>query len=172
MIENRVLHGSIALIKVGDTVIGKMRSISATENYNRLDVQGMGTIYTQEAPVVKFTGNVQCSFMSMSFAHVNDGIKGAIRRDLPNLASRVFDGEISLEDQLSIDSDRGVQIDVFKKVEDILNPDGTIRPKAIPYAIIRKCLIESDSFEVSEGAVAGHNQSFRFLEPIQYVSPE
>lgn len=165
--EDRVIHGSIALIKVEGVTIGKMRSISAQENYQRIDVQGLGTIYTQEAPVVKFTGTVTCDFMSIDFA--SEGIRNAIRRNLPNLASRVFDGEISLEDQLSIDSDRGVQIDVFKKVEDVLNADGTIKPKAIPYAVIQNCMIESDSFNISEGTVGGKNQSFRFLRPIQLV---
>lgn len=165
---DRVMHGSIAIIKVGDTVIGKMRSISAQENFQRLDVQGLGTIYTQEAPVVKFTGTLTCDYMSISFA--NEGVKNAIRRNLPNLASRVFDEEISLEDQLSIDSDTGVQIDVFKKIEDLVNEDGTIKPKAIPYAVIRNCMIESDSFNISEGAVAGKSQSFRYLTPIQYVA--
>lgn len=168
MTDNKVMHGSIAVIKVGGIAIGRMRSISAQESYQRLDVQGLGTIYTQEAPVVKFSGTLTCEFMSISFA--NEGIRDAIRRDLPNLASRVFEGEVSLEDQLSIDSDRGVQIDVFKKIEGVINPDGTIKPKAVPYAIIRNCLIESDSFNISEGAIAGKNQSFRFLTPIQYVA--
>lgn len=165
--EDRVIHGSIALIKVGGITIGKMRSISAQENYQRIDVQGLGTIFTQEAPVVKFTGTLTCDFMSISFA--NEGIRGAIRRDLPNLASRIFEGEISLEDQLSIDSDTGVQVDVFKKIEDLVNPDGTIKPKAVPYAVIQNCMIESDSFNISEGTVGGKNQSFRFLKPIQLV---
>lgn len=168
MREDRVIHGSIALIRVEGITIGKMRSISAQESFQRIDVQGLGTIYTQEAPVVKFTGNLTCEFMSISFA--NEGIRNAIRRNLPNLASRVFDGEISLEDQLSIDSDRGVQIDIFKKIEDVVNPDGTIKPKAIPYAVIQNCLIESDSFSISEGSVGAKNQSFRYLKPIQYVA--
>ena len=103
----------------------------------------------------------------MSISFTKEGIKGAIRRNLPNIASRVFEGEISLEDQLSIDSDRGVQIDIFKKVEDVLNAYGTIKPKAIPYAIIANCLIESDSFVISEGSIGGHTQSFRYLRPAQ-----
>ena len=119
--KNNVLHGSIALIKVGDKTIGYMTSISAQENYQRLDVQGLGTIYTQEAPVTKFTGNLTCEFMSVSFASADEGIIGAIRRDLPNIVSRVFEGEVSLEDNIAIDSSRGVQVDVFKKTEDILN---------------------------------------------------
>lgn len=167
MNNNRVFHGSIGLIKVEGRVIGKMRSIQAQETYNRLDVQGLGTIFTSEAPVTKFNGTVSCEFMSVDFTR--EGIPGAIKRNLPSLASRIFDGEISLEDNISIDSDRGVQIDIFKKVEDLLLPDGSIKPKAIPYAVIQNCLLESDSFTVSEGTVAGHSQSFKYLRPIQTV---
>lgn len=165
---DRVVHGAIALIKVDGIVIGKMRSISATENFTRGDVQGLGTIYSTERPAMKFVGTLSCEFMSVSFT--DEGIRNAIRRNLPNLASRVWDGEISLEDQLSIDSDTGVQVNIFRKVQDALNPDGTVKPKAIPYAIIENCLIDSDSFNISEGAIAGHSQAFTYLRPIQYVA--
>ena len=167
MREDRVIHGSIALIRVEGKTIGKMRSISAQESYTRQDVQGLGTIYSSELPITKFSGTVSCEFMSIDFTR--DGIPGAIKRNMPSLASRIWEGEVSLEDQLSIDSDRGVQIDVFKKVEDVFNPDGTIKPKAVPYAIIYNCMIESDSFNVSEGSIGGKNQSFRYLKPIVEV---
>lgn len=167
MREDRVIHGSIALIRVEGKTIGKMRSVSAQESFTRQDVQGLGTIYSSELPITKFSGSLTCEFMSIDFTR--DGIPGAIKRNMPSLASRIWDGEISLEDQLSIDSDRGVQVDIFKKVEDILNLDGSIKPKVAPYAIIYNCMIESSSFNISEGSIGGVNQSFRYLKPIVEV---
>lgn len=160
----RVIHGAIALIKSGGLVLGYMRSIQAQESFQRLDVQGLGTILLAEAPVTKFIGSLTCEFMSIKFT--SEGVRGAIRRDLPNIASRVFEGEVSLEDQLVLDSSEGVVLEVYKKVTDIFNADKTIKPKAIPYAIIRRCLIESDTFQIAENQIGGHSQTFKYLEPI------
>lgn len=160
----KVFHGALALIKVQGVVIGKMRSISAQESFNRTDVQGLGTIFSSEAPATKFSGTVSCEFMSVDFT--KEGIRKALRRDFKNIGSQVFTGAPSFEDQLVLDSDRGVQIDIFKKVEDIIDANGNIIPKAVPYAVISRCLIDSDSFNVSEGSIAAHSQSFRYLDPI------
>lgn len=162
--NTRVIHGSIALIKVQGIVCGKMRSINAQESYNRLDVQGLGTIYSAEAPATKFSGTVSCEFMSDDFT--KEGIRKALRRDIKSINSQLATGGASFEDQLVLDSDRGVQIDIFKKIEDIIDANGNIIPKAVPYAIIQRCLIDSDSFNISEGAIGSHNQSFRYLDPI------
>lgn len=162
--NTRVIHGAIALIKVQGITVGKMRSINAQESYSRQDVQGLGTIFTSEAPATKFTGTVSCEFMSVDFTR--EGIQKALRRNFKNIQSQVSNGAPSFEDQLVLDSDRGVQIDIFKKIEDLIDANGNIIPKAVPYAVIQRCLIDSDSFSVSEGSIGSHNQSFRYLDPI------
>ena len=125
----------------------------------------MGTIFSSEKPVTKFNGTVSCEFMSIDFGR--EAINNAIRRNLPIIASQVFSGSPSFEDQLVLDSDRGVQIDIFKKIEDLIDSNGNIVPKAVPYASIARCLIDGDSFNISEGSVGGHTQSFQYLDPIQ-----
>lgn len=167
MANDKVLHGSIGLIKVQGQVIGKMRSISCQENMQRQEVRGLGTILPSEAPVTMWSGTLSCEYMSVDFA--SEGIKNAIRRYLPNLASQVLNGSESFEDQLVLDSDRGVQVDIFKKIEDVIDANGNIKPKLVPYAIVRNCLIESDSFNLSEGSLAGHSQSFKYLKPLSFV---
>jgi hypothetical protein len=162
--NDKVFHGALALIKVQGVVIGKMRSVSCQENFARQEVRGLGTILPSEAPVTTWTGTLSCEYMSVNFA--NEGIKNALRRYLPNLASQVLNGEISFEDQLVLDSDKGVQVDIFKKVEDVIDANGNIKPKLVPYAVVRNCMIESDSFNVSEGSLAGHSQSFKYLKPV------
>lgn len=164
--DNTVLTGAIALIKVEGEVIGKMKSVRCQEQIRRQPVRGIGTIIPSEQAVTEWEGTLSCEFMEIEFQKT--GIKNAIRRIFPNIASQALMGETSFEDQLVLDVD-GVQIDIFKKVTDVINPDGTIKPKLKPYAIVKKCLIESDSFDISEGSIAGHSQSFKYMTPLTYL---
>jgi hypothetical protein len=163
-IEDKVLTGAIALIKVNGVVIGKMRSVRVQEQFRRTEVRGLGTILPSEAPVTEWSGSLNCEFMSIDFK--TDGIKDAVRRVMPNIASQVLNGATqSFEDQLVLDYD-GVQVDIYKKIADVIDARGNIKPKLVPYAIVRQCLIESDSFDISEGSIAGHSQSFKYLKPV------
>lgn len=163
--DEKVLTGAIALIKVKGEVIGKMRSVRCQEQIRRLPVRGLGTIIPSEQAATEWEGTLSCDFMEIEFQKT--GIKNAIRRTFSNTLSQVTLGNESFEDQVVLDTE-GVQIDIFKKVTDVINADGTIKPKLIPYAIVKKCLIESDSFEISEGSIAGHSQSFRYMIPLTF----
>lgn len=163
MNNNPVLTGAIALIKVEGEVIGKMKSVRYQEQIRRQPVRGIGTIIPSEQAVTEWEGTLSCEFMEVEFAKT--GIKNAIKRDFSNVASQVAIGESSFEDQLVLNVE-GVQVDIFKKITDVVNPDGTIKPILKPYAIIKQCLIESDSFDISEGGIAGHSQSFKCLSPL------
>lgn len=164
---NPVLTGAIALIKVEGEVIGKMKSVRYQEQMRRQPIRGIGTIIPSEQAVTEWEGTLSCEFMEVEFRKT--GIKGAIKRDFSSVLSQVAIGESSFEDQLVLDVD-GVQVDIFKKVTDVINPDGTIKPILKPYAIIKQCLIESDSFDINEGSVAGHSQSFKCMTPLIYPS--
>jgi len=155
---NEVLHGALAIIRSKGQVIGKMRNIRATENMRRVDVRGLGTILNQESPVVEWSGTLSCSFYEITFK--DQGLPNAVRRDVQT--------KQEFEDNLLLDHD-GIQIDIFKKVEDFIDPTTKlIKAKAEPYAVVTRLLIESEDFDISEGTVSGHNQSFRFLDPILY----
>lgn len=162
---SKVLTGAIALIKVNGEVVGRMKTVRVQESFRRQPVKGIGTILPSEEAVTDWEGTLSCDFMEIKFHET--GIKNAIRRNFANARSQVTTGGISFEDQLVLDVD-GVQIDIFKKVTDVVNADGTIKPKLEPYAIVKRCLIESDSFDISEGAIAGHSQTFKYLDPLVY----
>jgi hypothetical protein len=165
--DPKVLTGAIALIKVDNLVIGKMKTVRCQESIRRIPVRGLGTILPSEEAVTEWEGTLSCEFMSVDFK--NEGIANAIRRIFPNIASQVLDGVASFEDQLVLDT-VGVQVDIYKKVADAVNADGTIKPTAVPYAIVQNCLIESDGFDISEGGIAGHSQSFKYLTPLTYTT--
>lgn len=160
----KVYTGAIALVKVAGQVIGKMRSVRVQESFRRMPVRGLGTILPSEQAVTEWDGTVSCDFIFVNLKR--SGIKGALRRDLSNVASQVLLGNPSFEDQLVLDQD-GVQIDLFKKVADVILADGTINPTAKPIAIVQKCFIDSDNLDVSDGGLAGKSQSFKYLLPVQ-----
>ena len=167
MPDNKVITGAIALIKVDGIVIGKMKSVRCQENIRRIPVRGIGTILPSEQAVTEWEGTLSCEFMEIRFEET--GIRNAIRRVFPNIASQVLAGNESFEDQLVLDT-QGVQIDIFRKVTDLVDPvTGHIKPKLVPYAIVRNCLIESDSFDLSEGSIGGHSQSFKYLVPLTFL---
>lgn len=163
--DTTTFTGAIALIKSSGIVIGKIRGIRGSETMRRLPTRGCGTILPSEQSVVEWDGTVSCDFIEVNFR--DTGIINAIRRVFPNIASQVLTGQPSFEDQLVLDTD-GVELDIFKKVTDVIGANGIIKPKLKPYAIIKRCLIDSEGFDISDGALVSHSQSFKYLDPITY----
>jgi hypothetical protein len=162
-----VLTGAIAIIKSNGKVIGKLKSWRASEDITRGDVQGIGTIYSSEVPVLKYKGTLSCSQMSVSY---KDGvIPNAIKRGIGTKASQALSSKnASFEDNLVLEDD-GLIIECYKKIKDVVDPaTGFIKPKVEPYVIISKAFITSSGLDVSEAAISGHDQSFVFLDPIIY----
>lgn len=170
----KVLTGAIAVIKVstptGQKVVGLMRDVRINESFRRQEVRGLGTILPQEAPVTEWRGNVSCSFFEIDWKKA--GLERAIRRDvgLANTASQIANGSqnTNFEDNLVLD-DVGVILNVYKKITDAIDPStGLIVPNVEPYCIITRCLIESESVNISEGSISGRDQSFVYLDPIVF----
>ena len=163
-----LLTAAVAIIKVKGQPVGLMRNISVNENFTRVVVKGLGTIMPVEAPVTSWAGTLSCSFFEIDFKQ--SGVNGALRRDVGvgNGRSQVATGnnQANFEDQLVLDG-TGVQLDLYKKVKDIIDPTTKlITPKVEPYAIVGRCLIESDSITIDEGNVSGRNQSFMYMDCI------
>lgn len=165
---DKVLTGAIAIIKVNGVAVGKMKDISINEAIGRIDVtKGLGSIFSDEFAVIKWSGTISCSFWEVNY--LKSGVKDAIRRAFgANILSQIAAGnnQENFEDQLVLD-DVGVDVDIYKKLADVIDPNTKlIKPKAVPYATVRGMFIESDNVSISEGNVAGRNQSFRYLYPV------
>lgn len=168
MAGDKVLTGAIAIIKIQGIAVGKMKDISINESFGRIDVsKGLGSIYSDEFAMIKWSGTLSCSFWEVSYKL--SGIKDAVHRVFgSNIASQIASGnnQENFEDQLVLD-DIGVDVDIFKKLTDVIDPvTKLIKPKAVPYATVRGLFIESDNVSINEGNVAGRNQSFRYLYPV------
>jgi len=152
-----ILTGALAIVKRNGTVIGRMRNIRFTENTSLGEVRGIGTLLTIEAPALAHKGTWSCDFYEIDFG--TSGIPQAIRRDVQT--NNDFEDQLLLAD--------GFQIDIFKKVEDAVDTNtGLKKSKAIPYASLRRCFIDTDGADTTEGAISGHSQSGIYLDPILY----
>lgn len=153
---SNTMTGAIAIIKSNGVPIGKMRNVTITENVRRQDVRGLGRITVAEAPAVEHAGTMRAGFYEVDFSET--GIPNAIRRDVQTIQE--------FEDNILLDHD-GIQVDVFKKVEDFIDPaTGLRRAKLEPYAVVTRVLFEQEDIDISEGQVSGRNQSFKFLDPV------
>jgi polygalacturonase len=165
---DKAFQGALGILKVNGIIIGKAKNVRATETFGRIEVMGIGTIIPSEKPVTRWSGSLSASFIEFVFNKT--GIPGAVKRIFDNVASQALAGNPSFEDQVVLDND-GVTLDIFKKVEDFIDPvTKIIRPKVIPYVTVRNLLIESDGFDLSEGALAGHDQQFAYLTPITFLN--
>lgn len=153
---DKVFTGALAIIRKNGSAIGKMRNIRWNEDVSRGDVRGIGTLLTSEVPALAWSGRGSCDFYEVDFT--TTGL-GGIKRNVKT--NQEFDDNLMLEGE-------GLQLDIFKKEEDLINPDtGLVIPKATPYAVLGQMFIEGEGGDITEGAISGHNNSFRYLFPIK-----
>lgn len=153
--EGKVMTGNLAVIRKNGTVVGKMRNISWTEDMSRGEVRGIGTALTSEVPILSWGGRGSCDFYEVDFS--TTGL-GGINRNVKT--NQEFD------DQLMLEGD-GFQLDIFKKVTDVIDGNGKKIPKAVPYATLGQVYIDSEGSNITENTISGHNVSFRYLFPIK-----
>lgn len=174
-----VFTAALALIVVNNKVVGHMRNIRYNENTRRVQVRGLGTILPQEAPVTEWSGSLSCSFFELNYKIA--GLSDAIRRDVGvgNTGSLITPGgggfPSSFEDNLVLDTE-GITVHIYKKVKDAAlspTPGGPVplhRANSKTYAVLHRCLIESDNVTIDEGNVVGRDQTFTCLDPVVYTA--
>jgi hypothetical protein len=152
----KVLTGALAIIKYRGRAIGHMRGITINENITRSNVYQLGSILPLETPATQWSGTITCDFYEINWKR--SGIPQATVRDVQN--------NTEYENNIVLDYD-GIQIDVYKKEQDVINPETRkVTPKETPYAVIRRAFLTTESTNTNEGAVAGRNQSFNYLDPV------
>ncbi len=153
-----VLTGALALVKKNGAVVGHMRNIRWSENTQRGEVQGIGTLLIKEAPPTRHGGSGSCDFYAIDFE--SGGIPQGIDRNVQT--NQEFEDNLALKD--------GLQIDIFRKVEDAIDERGIKRAKLVPYAILRRVFLTTHGGDISEGSLSGENQGFIYLDPIIFPS--
>jgi hypothetical protein len=156
MAGDKVLHGAVAIIKYRGKAVGRMRGITINETFQRQPVYELGSVLPLEVPMTQWMGNLTCDFFEIDFKR--SGIPQSVIRDVQN--------NTEFENNLVLDYD-GVQIDVYKREQDIIDPETKrVTPKESPYAIVRRAFITADNTNTNEGAISGRNQTFMYLDPV------
>ena len=154
-----VLTGAIAIIQDGNgNAIGKMRNVRVTETIRRQDVRGIGRITVAESPAIEHGGTLTCGWYEIDFN--TTGVPNAIRRDVSNVQA--------FEDNILLNED-GITVVIYKKIKDLVDANtGLLTATKKIHATITRVLIEQEDLDINEGQVSGHNQNFKFLDPILY----
>lgn len=155
---DRVLTAPLAVIKVQGIAVGKMKNIRLNENVQRGRVSGLGQLTPDELPALSWTGTLTCDFYNIDF--VKSQIPDGIKRNAQTLQEWV--------DNILLSED-GVQVDIFKKVKDIVDPNtNLIKGKLVPYCTVKGLFLDTEGFDISEGQISGRNQSFQYLFPVLF----
>ena len=157
---NKTVTGPIAIIKVNGKAVGKIKNIRASESYSRAEVRGIGELQIQEMPILSHAGTFSIDAFLIDLK--TSGIPSLINRDVESMEQ--FLNSLLLADE------NGIDIYIYKKVPKTID-SATNLVTAVdekPIAILRRCFLDNMSFDISEGQIAGHSQSGKFLDPITY----
>lgn len=156
MAAPKVFTAPLCIVKQNGVAIAKIRSLRLNESIQRGEVQGLGRLTLDEVPPTRIRCSASFSFYNVVFR--DSAIPKGIDRQFENIKD--FVDNFLLKD--------GVQIDIYKKVEDTVNENGIKTAKLEPFATIRDMFIDSDSMDVTEGNVSTRDQSFQYLTPVLY----
>lgn len=156
---SNIITGPVALVKVQGITIGKIRDIRASENYQRVEVRGLGNLEAQEVPVVSHSGTFSASFFLVDLK--SSGIRKLLNRNV--VTPEQFKNTILL-------NENGVDIFIYKKVpKETDNTTGIVTSIGEePIAKLEKCFLDSESLNISEGQLGSQDQSGRFLRAIRF----
>jgi len=163
----QVLTGALAIIKIDGKPIGKMKNIRVTETINRGRVSGIGELTPQELPAQQWNGTLSCSFYSIQYETDGvggvDGTGGVADKGITTVAGSI--GE--WVDHVLL-QDTGVDLDIYKKVQDAIDPTtGLLKANnPIPWARIEGMFLDRDGFDITENGISGRDQDFTYKNPI------
>lgn len=152
--------GPIALVKVNGIVIGKIRDIRATETFARGEIRGLGNLNAQEVPILSHSGTFSVDSFLVDLR--SSGVRQLLNRDV--VSPEQFINTVLL-------SETGIDIFVYKKVpQTVDSTTGLVTAvDEEPIAILTRCFLDSSGFNISEGQLASHSQTGRFLDPIIFT---
>lgn len=158
MAAPKVYTAPKAFIKIDNEVAGYCRNLNFSENVTRANVQGLGNLTLQEAPAVSYL----CQWsVSQYFISFDTPVMRKMLKKFGTIAqiknSFVF-GDIAFD--ITMYAKTVVSEDAQSKlVTEVDNTGETI-------ARLQGCLLNTNSFQLAEGGLAGTDISGIYLEPI------
>lgn len=155
MANDKVITGAIAIVKVNGVAVGKMKGIRVNENVTRGDVRGIGQLTPLERPALSWSGTLSCDFynIDLKMSQLPQGIFRSVQ------TLQEFVNSLVLQEE-------GISVDIYRKVPTGGQTAPLILSEETPYCTVRGVLLDAESFDINEGQISGHNQSFSYIYPI------
>lgn len=149
----------LAIIKINNQSVGKIKQLSFTENIQRGEVIGLGELTLQEAPAVA----IRCQFQAGAYM-INLKKLGTIKD--PFWPVDALDAKTLLNTILL--GETPVTIHVYRKTAGAIDANGIVTSEGAMerIGIISDCYVNSRSWEISEGNLAGKQISGIYFTPI------
>lgn len=145
-----------AFITVNGKPAGYVQNIQATENYQRVDVRGIGNLFAVEVPVVAASVSFTIGMIYIDF-------------DLPFMKAMVdrSGGAKALKDTFSL-NDLPFAITIYKKKVRTMSGNLVTEVDAAGEQVVplRDCYLDNQSWSLAEGGLAMTNASGRAITPI------
>lgn len=154
---DRVFTAPKAFIKIDNQVAGFVRNLTFSETIQRSNVQGLGSLTLQEAPPVAHTCNWSVGQYFISF---NTPIMQKMLRKFGSIAE--------IKNSLVL-GDIAFDITVYAKTVTSQGENKLVTeidPTGQTIARLQKCLVNSQSFQIMEGGIAGVDIQGIYLEPV------
>jgi hypothetical protein len=149
-----------AYITIEGQPAGYIRNISFTENMQRQDIRGLGSLYAQETPVVSASNSFSIDQFFLDFE----------RPVMKKLLNR-YGGATALINTLSL-GDLPISINIYSKQAQ--TTDSTtklvteIDKAGKEIAILRDCYVDSQNWSLAEGGIASSTVTGRYLTPVSF----
>jgi hypothetical protein len=149
----------LAIIKIGGVAVGRIKDLQFTENVQRGEVQGIGEVNLQEIPIL----STRCTFTASSFL-IDLKKFGTIKDPFWPMEATNFQ-EMANSFLLN---EKPVTLSIHRKTAGTINEAGIVTSQGEPerVAVIPNCYLDSKTFSLTDGQIAGKNISGRYLEPI------
>lgn len=149
-----------AFITIDGKTAGYIRNISFTENIQRAEIAGLGSLTNQEVPAVKQTNQFSIGefFIDLQQPSTKALLNrlGGSQALLNTLALGEFSFSIVIYSKTIVASDPKERL-----VTQVDKAGKTI-------AVLRDCFVDSQAFDLSEAGIAGFNTSGRYLTPVTF----
>lgn len=157
--EIKTLTAPLAVIMINNKKVGKIRNLTFTENIQRGEVQGIGSLTLEEVPAIA----IRCQFQASSYT--------LDLKQLGTVTDPFLPQGITTAQQLAntlLLGETPVSIHVYRKTAGNISNNGVIVSEGSlqRVGIATDCYLDSKSFEISEGNISGKNLSGRYLTPM------
>lgn len=155
---NKVFTAPLALIKVNNQVIGKMKTIRVTESVRRGKVMSLGNLVPEDLPPLEWNGTFSCSFYTIDIKN-NPIVNALIRKagSVENFVNTLLLGE------------DGIDVVIMRRIAKTKDPVTKLVTSDLEeFATIRSAFINRESFDISESNISGRDCEFEYLNPILF----